>query len=233
MGAQVSREDREGLVGHFYEEYYTKVFGGSGITSWAYRKSHKLLEAPFSSNKSLRILEVGAGQGEHLPFVEADYEQYLMLDLVEPPENPHWQADRRISWEVGDIGDTNVLTGHVFDRVIMTCVLHHVENPRRALLNIERLVIPGGTFSMYLPTDPGLMSRLARAAFIIPKAKRMGFFDYALVNAREHRNHFWGLRLEVEEVFRDWRSRTLYWPSRITAAGANSFSIWQLQKPYR
>lgn len=229
----MSSKDREELVGKFYRDYYAKVFGGGGITGWAYRKTHKFLEAPFSSNKDLRILEVGAGQGEHLPFVAADYEEYLMLDLVHPPENPSWRADSRISWQVGDIGDEDVLPGQIFDRVIMTCVLHHVESPRRALLNIERLVTPGGTFSMYLPTDPGLMSRLVRAALIIPKAKRMGFFDYALVNAREHRNHFWGLRLEVREVFRGWRARTIYWPSRIRAAGANSFSIWQLQKPHQ
>lgn len=231
MRVQVSNLNREMLVEEFYRHYYSEVFSGGGITSWAYRKSHRLLERPFSSNKGLRVLEVGAGQGEHLPFVTGDFEQYLMLDLVEMPEKALWRDDRRIKWKVGDVGDENLLPAHEFDRVIMTCVLHHVESPRQALLNIERLVRPGGTFSVYLPTDPGLMSRLVRAAIISPRARRRGFFDYDLVNAREHRNHFWGLRFEIREVFRGWKIQSTYWPSRIAVAGFNSFSIWQLRKP--
>ena len=219
------------LVGDFYRSYYDKVFGGSGFASWAKSKSHEYLEGPFPSNRDMSLLELGAGKGEHFRYVTNDFDEYVMVDLFEKPTEAEWEGDSRVSWHVGDICDVGLFSGRHFDRVIMTCVLHHLESPLRGLLNIERLVAPGGTFSLYLPTDPGLLSRLARAAFITPKAEANGFKDYELVNAREHRNHYWGLRTEIENVFKSWTFRTLFWPTSIPVADINAFSILQIRKP--
>ena len=221
----------DNLVRDFYQTYYARVFGGKGFASWAKSRSHEYLERPFRSNRDMSLLELGAGTGEHFRYVADDFDEYVMVDLFEKPTETLWEGDSRVSWHVADICDDGLFSGRHFDRVIMTCVLHHLESPLRGLLNIERLVAPGGTFSLYLPTDPGLLSRLARAVFITPKAKANGFKSYELVNAREHRNHYWGLRTEIENVFKSWTIRTHFWPTSISAADINAYSILQIRKP--
>ena len=42
---------------------------------------HKLMEVPFFGLAAGKILEVGAGAGEHLPFVTQRFETYYQTDL--------------------------------------------------------------------------------------------------------------------------------------------------------
>lgn len=215
----------------FYREYYEKVFNSGGFVGWSYRKTHRAVEGNFRSNAGLSILEIGAGSGEHFDFVAPDFAKYTMVDLSNEPPNPVWRSDARVRWITGDVS-TNILDGERFDRVISMCVLHHLDDVAGAFRNIRDWLKPGGNFSLFLPSDPGFLNRVNRSLFVTPRSRKLGFEEYPVFNAREHRNHYWGLKAELEYEFRGWEMKRVYWPLRLPLADLSVFSVWRITKPY-
>ncbi|MDD2857615.1 MAG: class I SAM-dependent methyltransferase [Candidatus Nanopelagicales bacterium] len=229
-GDPESEEVQDDLVRRFYDDYYSRVFNAEGFVGWSYRKTHRAVERGHSGLPDLEILEIGAGTGEHLSFVDQSFSRYVMVDLSPEPVDPAWRGDTRITWLAGDVCKP-ILAGEQFDRVVSMCVLHHLHNPAAAMRNIRRWLKPGGTFTVFLPSDPGLLNRLNRGMFVTPRARRIGFPDYEVVNAREHHNHYWGLRHELQYEFRDYRIKHSYFPFRLPIADLSVFSVWNITKP--
>ena len=64
----------------FYKENYSKIFSlGNMGRMWG--KIHRQMEKPFNTGHSNAILEIGAGSGEHLPFVKDDFALYIQSDI--------------------------------------------------------------------------------------------------------------------------------------------------------
>ena len=84
---------------------------------------------------------------------------------------------------------------------------------------------------VFLPSDPGVLSRMNRNLIVKRKASQLGFHKYDLMASFEHRNHYWGLKAMVEEVFSDWDISRRYYPFGIRSANMSLFSIWQVRKP--
>jgi ubiquinone/menaquinone biosynthesis C-methylase UbiE len=176
-------------------------------------------------------LEYGSGKGEHLDFVSDDFSEYINLDLFETPSSYPGKGDPRISWKKGDMGELSGYDNY-FDRVISMCVLHHVQFPEKVIRNSIRVLKPGGTFSLFLPSDPGLANRVNRKLFVTPKVKKLGFTDYELVNAREHHNHYWALRTELLYQVQKCDVHVKYYPLNVRMANLSLFSIWQITKNF-
>ena len=223
------------LVNQFYRDFYTSVFNETGFTRFSFRITHKLLEKNyllFKKNEfeeDIRIIEIGAGKGEHLPFVPNDFSEYVMLDLFDPPETYFGLGDVRIKWIKGDIcGDLEDLG--LFDRVIVMCVLHHLEDIESAVKNMIKILKPGGTISIFLPSDPGLLNRINRRIFVTSKAKKYGFLDYELVNALEHRNHFYSIDKQLNYLFKEFKSTKKSYPINLPFYDLTLFSILNFSK---
>lgn len=218
------------LAAQFYRDCYQKVFNDQGFVGWSYRKTHRAVEANHRPDARAEILEIGAGTGEHLAFVTQAFARYVMVDLSPEPADPPWRNDERVTWVQGDVS-APILEGQQFDRVISMCVLHHLRDTEAALRNIRTWLKPGGTFTFFLPSDPGFLNRLNRSLFVTPRARRLGFAHYPVVNAREHHNHYWGLKEELLYEFRDFDVRRSYWPLGIPLADLSVYSVWNVTKP--
>ena len=220
----------ETLVSSFYRDCYQTVFNAPGAVGWAYRKTHRDLERGYADASGQSILEIGAGTGEHLEFCDSRFDQYVMVDLNAEPADPPWKMDERVSWVQGDVCRP-ILRGEKFDRIVSMCVLHHVHDLPSLFRNVKEWLKPSGSFSFFLSSDPGLLNRLNRRAFITPRARRLGFPDYAVVNAREHRNHYWGIREEVHYAFRGFSISARFWPFGLPIASLSTYSIWRVALP--
>ena len=105
----------------------------SGLSKVLVDVSHRQL-AQFGNIKTCAspvILEIGAGRGEHLKFVKADYSKYVMTDISEWGKTEIEEIiklDHRISFELANIEKLS-FPDNTFDRVICTCVLIHVDEP--------------------------------------------------------------------------------------------------------
>jgi phosphatidylethanolamine/phosphatidyl-N-methylethanolamine N-methyltransferase len=214
-------------VKDFYENYYSQVFSKNGLSSLFNSLTHKALELGVKNHKKVgEILEIGAGKGEHYKFVKQEFENYSMLDLFSRPKD--FDEFLNANWIQADICDTN-LDLQSYDRILLMCVLHHLSDPVSAIQNIKKFLKPGGTVSIFLPSDPGMLNRLNRKLFVTPSARKLGFCDYELVNAREHRNHYWALKKELEFQFEGYKISRKYYPFGLQAGNLSLFSIWTIQ----
>jgi SAM-dependent methyltransferase len=180
-----------------------------------------------TNDSGYSILEIGAGKGEHFGFVKKDFDSYCMLDiLTQPVEISQLQ---NVTWIQSDICDTNLQLDK-YDRIISMCVFHHLHDPVTAMENIKKSLKRDGVFSLFLPSDPGILNRMVRKFFVTPNAKKQGFDYYELVNAREHKNHYWGLKKELEYQFKGFEITKRYYPFGIPAGNLSLFSIWHIRK---
>ena len=220
-------EDPSNLVKEFYDKYYDKTFNSGGLNGWAYRKTHRDLEKNFMQSSIDNILEIGAGNAQHLEFVKQNFLEYTMVDLTETPKV---FGDKRLKWIQGDVENLQFQPNY-FDRIISMCVFHHLDNPEKVMKLIDIWLKPGGTFSLFLPLDPSFANRLNRRLFVLPKTQKLGFKEYEIVNAIEHKNHFWALKSMLNYFFRSYEKEITYKPFVKAIPAINLYSIWHLRKP--
>ena len=195
--------------------------------------SHKNL-ANFGNRRTVknpRILEIGAGRGEHFRFVRNDFSEYVITDVsdwgLKQIENII-KNDSRVSFELQNIEKLDFPDDN-FDRVICSCVLIHVDQPFEALLELDRVTKPGGVISFYLACDPGLLLRLMRFMLTAPKMRNLEV-PYALLNALSHRNNVSGLLEISKHIFRNSQIKFSYFPFHLRSWNLSTHVIVNVVK---
>lgn len=225
MTEPASHRNRDRFVG---DEYAKRTLTGD-TGSTAHAVLHRLLEAGVEGSPEGSLLEVGANRGEHLRFVRHPWAEYVMLDLTAPGV-VEWPRGAR--FVEGDAHRLPFPDGR-FDRTIMTCVLHHLEDPEVALEELRRVTVPGGRISLLLPTDPGLAYRVVRRLTSVRRAGRAGTAaEDRLSHARQHRNHYASLATLVRHVFRDDDCAFRHFPARIPSWNLNLVSVIQVVRDH-
>jgi ubiquinone/menaquinone biosynthesis C-methylase UbiE len=200
---------------------------GSGLAAWLLRKSHEWCEASFGQDQFFgRVLEVGAGTGEHLGHVRHRYDEYWVTDANLPmlSQAVRGSASMRGGRVVTQQEDATRLSfaDASFDRLIATHVLEHLPDPHRVLREWARVIRPGGCLSLVLPCDPGLAWRFGRMLGPRRRFQKAGI-DYDYWMAREHVNAINNLVTFIRYYFSDVQEQWL--PLRVSSADLNLFYI--------
>jgi ubiquinone/menaquinone biosynthesis C-methylase UbiE len=190
----------------------------SGLSGKLLQLTHKQLAAfgnKFQTQHD-NVLEIGAGQGEHFPFVNTNFAKYTMSDISDwgaPDISKILETDNRVTFEIQDI-QTLTYPDSSFDRVITTCVIAHVDEPYESFLEVRRVTKNEGTCSFLVSADPSILLRFIRAMLTAPKMKKLSS-PYLLINAISHRNSANGIIEIAKHVFRDDQVQIKYFPFRI------------------
>jgi phosphatidylethanolamine/phosphatidyl-N-methylethanolamine N-methyltransferase len=209
----------------YYEKFYETInVRGGGIGSRAFQKLHQAMEKPYNKKFFAKVLEIGAGTGEHLEFINHKFDEYILTDIRKPILATPWAVDPKIMCVEANAEDLP-FQDRSFDRIICTCLLHHVEKPEKVLTEILRLLKSDGEAMIYLTCDPGLMTRLVRRLTTQRAAERAGYQGFELLMAREHRNHIGSLLSLVKFVFRDRNIRIRYLPFGLPSWNLNGSVI--------
>jgi phosphatidylethanolamine/phosphatidyl-N-methylethanolamine N-methyltransferase len=213
----------------YYSTAYNYINSSAMPNSFVFKTMHRLLEKQFPSNWNLNILEIGGNRGEHLPFVTPDYQSYTLTDIRKPNEFM-FKADSRVQFELANVENLH-FPDHSFDRIIVTCVFHHLINPEQAFRELRRVIRRCGTISILLPNDPGIMYRLLRGLTTMRNARTEGLLEeIQLVHALEHRNHYLSLRTIAEWVYQDLRIEADYFPFKLKAYNLNAVTILHVKQ---
>ena len=212
-----------------FSEWYDDDNYASPLQSWVMHSSHKLVEKSFS-NKSYfqRIIEVGAGTGEHAPFVRHKFDDYTLTDLDPKTLDVARKKlssthDGRLKFEVQK-GSELAYPDGTFDRLIATHILEHIYQPHLALKEWRRVMKDGGLISVLIPADPGLAWKLGRHLGPRKKAMKKGIaYDYLM--AREHVNSCNNLIALLRHYFP--ASKEAWWPFPIPSIDMNLFFCFQ------
>lgn len=211
---------------------FSEVYDDSNYTSplqaAVMRASHRLVEKPFAADAGFaRVLEIGAGTGEHLAYVRHRFDDYTLTDLdpraLEVARRK--LGDRhagRLRFEAQPGSELAYPDGS-FDRVIATHVLEHIYQPHLALKEWQRVLKPGGVLSVLVPTDPGLAWRLGKHLGPRRSAIAKGIaYDYVM--AREHVNACNGLIAILRHYFPGGREG--WWPLLVPSMDLNLFAAF-------
>ena len=139
-------------------EYARRFHEGSAANLDLYARSQSLVEkvahrhvAEANANRR-RILEIGGGGGEHIAFeppIEPDH--YVVIDL----EKPYLDMIRKrhdVTVMAAD-GQALPFREGSFSSVISTSVFEHVIHLEHMLLEIKRVLAPGGDLLVVVPTN--------------------------------------------------------------------------------
>ena len=208
-----------GDVDHFYNKYYDLVLR-TGLIGVAQNRTHRAIEKRWSKHDVFeQVLEVGAGAGAHRQFVKHQYQIYYETDIRVNHASSNKEssvADSNLRREFADITQLHYKDA-VFDRVIATCLLLHLEKPEIALREARRVTKNLGVISILVPCEPGLFLRISRSLLTARKARRLGFQGYGLFNARDHINYLSGIDEMIRFVFEKDRIQVsrfpFHWPS--------------------
>jgi phosphatidylethanolamine/phosphatidyl-N-methylethanolamine N-methyltransferase len=188
--------------------------------------SHKLLEQPYSKNEFFsKILEVGAGSGEHLDFVNCQFNSYTITDLdpkmiglakIKRKSNENF---KKLNFDTQSANKLSYRSSS-FDRLIASHVLEHIYEPHKALEEWTRVIKNDGVLSILIPTDPGIAWRLGRHIGPRRHALSLGMpYDYLM--AREHVNSCNNLIAILRYYFEDHIES--WWPTKIPSIDLNLF----------
>ena len=210
-----------------FSDVYDQSNYSSPLQSAVMRASHRLVERQFKGNEYFpRVLEIGAGTGEHLPFVQHRFDQYVLTDtdfktLEVAKKKLNGLHDGKLSFDT-QRGEQLNFADSSFDRLVATHVLEHIYQPHLTLKEWSRVVKNGGILSILIPTDPGLAWRLGRHLGPRKNAIAQGIaYDYVM--AREHVNSCNNLIALIRHYFPD-RSEA-WWPFPIPSVDLNLFFV--------
>jgi SAM-dependent methyltransferase len=215
-------------IDDFYLNYYEDIFG-KGIVGLFARTVHRIIEFPYKKNVCYdSVLEVGAGQGEHRPFVKHQYKNYIETDLRIQKNKTPVINDQEVIRINSDAENLNEIQSNSIDRLIATCILVHLLNPDKALTNWKRVVTSRGSLTIFVPTEPGIVLRLFRFLVTSRKAKKLGL-DHKSIHYREHRNMWIYCNILIYDIFKGSRIKHRKYPLKFLAWNFRLFDVYHIE----
>ncbi len=204
-----------------FETHYETLNYANNLSSRVLAHSHQVLEKAFGRHDHFgKVLEVGAGSGQHVAAIRHGFDEYWLTDgnsNMLDQARARIGADDRFRYQSEDAGRLSFDSGS-FDRLIATHVLEHIVHPHEVLREWARVVRPGGMLSLVLPCDPGLAWRLGRCFGVRRRAENAGIaYDYWM--AREHVNSIFNLVTFIDYYFHDIDA--CWWPLGVPLADVN------------
>lgn len=128
----------------YYAEHYSKILnsGGLGLVS---RFIHSRLEKDIDIDAE-DVLELGAGLGQHLPFVKHNFTRYYETDIREGnlPTRKHLKhASGEVIKMKLDAEDLSYFKDSSLSRIVSNCLLVHLNDPEKALNEWKRCLKKG------------------------------------------------------------------------------------------
>ena len=214
-------------IDEYYRDHYETVINTGVIGRFA-SHYHRLMEKEYRNHKYKNILEIGAGNGQHIQYVLSEYDLYTQSDLRENTTKPP-KLSSKTDFIQADAQNLLAFREDQFDRTIATCLLAHLPDPERALQEWRRVTVKkGGKISIYIPCEPSLLLRIGQRLSTRRKTQKLGI-NYESMHYREHRNHYYFMRAIIRDVFRDDKIRVLGFPSPRLPFDLKLYEIYQIE----
>ncbi len=114
------------------------------------------------SGQNERILDIGAGLGEHLEYEPPDWKQYVCAELRLEMAASIKEKFPAVELFVGDCQKELPFEDALFDRIMAIHVLEHLPDLPSALKQIRRVLKDDGRFAVCIPCEGGFAYSLAR-----------------------------------------------------------------------
>ena len=223
----------EDLIASYYSNFYSQTHY-KGFTGVYTRLYHKLLERQLPRKVDSVVIEVGGGSGEHLDFIEKNFDRYIIVEPFPNESNIDKLAEKykanRVEF-VTHVAERLPFESDFADRIIFTCVLLHLQESSKALSEARRVLKDGGNLSIYLPCDPGMLYRFVRHFGSHLKQKKLTGESMASIKylwSLEHIGHVLGIQTQLKKIFENDEIRMKRYPFKFLSWNFNLFYIYQI-----
>ena len=215
-------------IDNFYSTKYDE-FISRGLVGLVARFTHKSLERNIlriSHNKKEDVLEIGAGNGQHIRYVSENFNTYTMTDIR--PEMLPKQVGQGIKIISSSINAESLpFQDDSFDRLVATCLIAHLAHPENALKEWSRVVKKGGLITIYVPCEPGMLLRFSQLFITSRKKKRLGIQNPSLAHYKDHLQHYPALKTFIISQFPVYKKRM--YPIPFFSWNFNLWSVFHIQ----
>lgn len=202
-----------GYRGDWYDPKFFRKIYYSSFSKIVAVIFHRFLEKNRSGFYPI-TLELAATHGQHLDFVTHGYRTYILSDFVLHDTLVAKSKEKdNVSVMKLDVRDLNELSENEIDRVIVTCLLHHIEEVPLAIEQMVRVIKPEtGVIDILLPNDPSFIWNLGRIIFTVPKVLLAGksWKEYWEYVKDEHVNKIDQILLDVKNTALSKNLRVAY-----------------------
>ena len=220
------------FVSKWYNEQYQSCTY-CNAAGFSQRFMHRSLEQKHTERTHFEsVLEIGANRGEHLEYVRHTFDSYFLTDIQKYDKSvlPNTELRSGLIFQREDATRLS-FNNQTFNRVLCSCVLHHVSDAESALTELRRVLKDGGSADIFLSSDPGFLFRLGRYMGPVREAKKLGLDGVKrLVDARDYRNHVVGLTRVIRHVFRNDAISEQSYPVRYMSWNLSFWKIFHIVK---
>jgi ubiquinone/menaquinone biosynthesis C-methylase UbiE len=209
-----------------YEEFYY-----SGLIGAVSKVMHRCIELDFKENDDFPItLELGAGHNQHFKFVKHSYDVYIASDLRISNLKKNRIRSSKLKYRKIDACNLSAIKDESVNRIIATCLLAHLSNPKSALQAWKNVISKSnGVITIYVPTEGGIMTQMARRIFIWPKSSKILGADPELICYEEHINSYIRMNKLIRSVFNDAQIKTIRFPFLKLYWQFSLFEVYQIK----
>jgi 2-polyprenyl-3-methyl-5-hydroxy-6-metoxy-1,4-benzoquinol methylase len=159
---------------------YNQVFIPSYATNKRLERRADLIAAQFTDENEKKILEIGSGLGTMANMIAHKTRSSILgIDLCQPfvdQANARYKKEN-LSFEVMDFNTPSDFNNQRFDYVIGNGILHHLYyNLDAALVNIRKLLKPGGKFIFW---EPNIYNPFCYVIFTYPYFRKKASLEPA------------------------------------------------------
>ena len=172
-----------------------------------------------SAEPGMRTIEVGAGRGNHLDFEDVSQQEYHCVEYRENLAADLHKNHPSVTVVVTDCQKRLPYDDGYFDRALAIHVLEHLPDLPAAVVELHRVLKPGGVLSILIPCDPGPAYWLARKISTERLFRRTYHQSYGWLYKREHINSPHEITSVLARKF-DLTGRRMF-PLRVPIASLN------------
>ena len=230
-----NRLSRNEILDQYYSEVYQQYLFGKDLQGFGIRYFESAIEKFWKCQIPKRVLEIGGGSGEHLPYVKyVPQESYTLLDLRPVNTEVHVNQSsvsliEKTKFVIGNAEELPFDDEH-FDRVLSTCLLHHVNDVFTVLQEARRVAKSGGEIAFLIPTDPGVLNRLVKKIVSYPKLRKLSKTRPELFYALDHKNHIGSIIEQIKCVFKNDELKFHFRPFYVKSWNLNLLTVVHVTK---
>jgi ubiquinone/menaquinone biosynthesis C-methylase UbiE len=223
------------ILARYYSEIYQSYLFEKDAQGIGIRYFEKSLEKFWNTNTPEKVLEIGGGSGEHLPYIRyVPSKSYTSVDIRDKFSDIHTEKLSKdllgkLDFIVGDAQNLP-FADSIFDRVFSTCLLHHVDDVLAVLLEAKRVTRQKGEIAFIVPTDPGLLNQIVKRIVSYPKLRKLSAIRPELFYALDHKNHVGSILELIKFVYSEDEVDLHYRPFRIRSWNLNLLVVAKIVK---
>jgi phosphatidylethanolamine/phosphatidyl-N-methylethanolamine N-methyltransferase len=174
------------LYNLFYGKNYDNLY--SGFSGYLFGLAHEKLEIEEIEYKNQDILEIGPGRKPHYAYLK--YKETInSYHLFEPDAKTRKFLKNKFK-NFNKCKILNTIPRVKYDRIILSHVLEHAQEPEIFLNSLLALLKKKGTISITIPCDPGFLWELGRSVnyYNFWRKKKVQKKEYLYHMSSEHIN---------------------------------------------